>query len=302
VQEGSRKAIVAAFFANLGIAVSKLVGFALTGSTGMLAEAVHSIADTGNQGLLMIGGRRATKSPSRRHPFGYSRESYFWAFVVALVLFTLGGAFAIFEGIDKLRHPHELDSVWIAIGLLVAAMGMESFSFRTAIHEANPQRGDNNWWQFIRQSRSPELPVVLLEDFSALIGLAVALGGVVLAKVTDSPRWDAAGSLAIGILLCTVAGVLAMEMKSLLIGESATIDVEAEIARRLTGAPHVVSLIHLRTQHLGPEDLLVVAKLEFDPSLSVAEMAAVIDEAERQLRQSVPQARLVFIEPDIKRV
>jgi cation diffusion facilitator family transporter len=301
VNEGSRKAIIAAFFANLGIAVSKIVGFILTGSAGMLAEAVHSLADTGNQGLLMLGGRRATKEASRRHPFGFSRERYFWAFVVAVVLFTLGGAFAIYEGIEKLLHPHALESVWVAIGLLSAAVVMESLSFRTAIREANPTRGRNSWWQFIRQTRSPELPVVLLEDFGALIGLAVALSGVVLAKVTDSPRWDAAGSLAIGLLLCSIAAILATEMKSLLIGEAATVEVENEIAQRLEGAPNVRSVIHLRTQHLGPDDLLVVAKLEFDPTLSVAQLAAVIDEAERQLRDAVPQARLVFIEPDIKR-
>jgi cation diffusion facilitator family transporter len=301
VHEGSRKAIVAAFFANLGIAISKIVGFVLTGSAGMLAEAVHSLADTGNQGLLMLGGRRATKAPSRRHPFGFSRERYFFAFVVALVLFTLGGAFAIYEGVEKLLHPHALDSVWVAIVLLSVAVVMESLSFRTAIREANPIRGQDNWWQFIRQTRSPELPVVLLEDFGALIGLAVALGGVMLAEVTDSPRWDAAGSLTIGVLLCAIAAVLATEMKSLLIGESATVEVENEIAARLGGAPNVRSVIHLRTQHLGPDDLLVVAKLEFDPSLSVGDLAGVIDEAERQLRDSVPQARLVFIEPDIKR-
>jgi len=301
VQEGSRKAIVAAFFANLGIAVSKLVGFFLTGSAGMLAEAVHSIADTGNQGLLMWGGRRAGKAASRHHAFGFSRERYFFGFVVALVLFTLGGAFAIFEGIDKLRHPHQLDSIWVAIGLLLAAVVMESYSFRTAMHEANPIRGRNSWWQFIRQSRSPELPVVLLEDFGALIGLTFALAGVVLARVTGNPRWDAVGSLAIGLLLCVIAAVLATEMKSLLIGESATAEVEADIARLLRGAPQVRALIHLRTQHLGPDDVLVAAKLEFEPTLSMAELAAAIDEAERQLRQEVPQARLVFIEPDIQR-
>jgi len=301
VQEGSRRAIIAAFFANLGIAISKLVGFVITGSASLLAEAVHSLADTGNQGLLMLGGRRATKAPSRSHPFGFSRERYFWAFVVALVLFTLGGAFAIFEGIEKLLNPHELESIWVAIGLLVAAVVMESFSFRTAIRESNPLRGRDKWWQFIHQTRSPELPVVLLEDFGALIGLAIALCGVILAKVTGNPRWDAAGSLAIGILLCTIAAVLATEMKSLLIGESATADVEEEISARLAGAPRVRSVIHLRTQHLGPDDLLVVAKMEFDPSLSVGELAEVIDEAERQLRETVPQARLVFLEPDVRR-
>ncbi|MCU1346501.1 MAG: cation diffusion facilitator family transporter [Acidimicrobiia bacterium] len=301
MHEGSRKAIVAAFFANLGIALSKIVGFVLTGSAGMLAEAVHSIADTGNQGLLMLGGRRATKEASQRHPFGFSRERYFFAFVLALVLFTLGGAFAIYEGIEKLIHPHELDSVWIAIGLLSAAVVMESLSFRTAIREANPMRGRNNWWQFIRQTRSPELPVVLLEDFAALIGLAVALTGVALAKITGNPRWDAVGSLAIGLLLCAVAVLLATEMKSLLIGESATVEVENEIVARLASAPRVQSIIHLRTQHLGPDDLLVVAKLEFDSTLTMAELATAIDEAERQLREAVPQARLVFIEPDINR-
>jgi cation diffusion facilitator family transporter len=301
VHEGSRKAIVAAFCANLGIALSKIVGFVLTGSAGMLAEAVHSMADTGNQGLLMLGGRRSNREPSRRHAFGFGRERYFWAFVVALVLFSLGGAFAIVEGIDKLRHPHEVESVWVAIGLLSAAVVMESLSFRTAIREANPARGRTSWWQFIRSTRSPELPVVLLEDFGALIGLTIALAGVALAKITDNARFDAAGSLAIGILLCAIATLLAIETKSLLIGESATKSVEAEIARLLQSSPRVNDLIHLRTQHLGPEYLLVVTKLEFDPSLSMAELADAIDDTERTLRAEVPQARLVFIEPDIKR-
>lgn len=296
------KAVVAALLANLGIAVSKLVGFVITGSASMLAEAIHSLADSGNQGLLLLGGRRAARAADRSHPFGYGRERYFWSFVVALVLFSAGGAFATFEGIEKIRHPHELESAAIAIGILLVAIVLESLSFRTAVHEANHVRGDAAWWSFIRRSRNPELPVVLLEDLGALIGLVLALTGVGLALVTDDARWDGMGTLSIGILLTIIAIVLAVEMKSLLIGETAEAGVEASITSTIGADEAVESLIHLRTQHLGPEELLVGAKVSFSSSLTVPDLAAAIDRVEVAIRAAVPSARIIYIEPDVVRV
>lgn len=293
------KAIVAAFFANLGIAIAKFVAFFFTGASSMLAEAIHSLADTGNQALLLFGGRSARREETEMHQFGFARERYFWSFVVALVLFTLGGVFAIYEGIEKLRHPHEIDSPAWAFGVLVFAIALESFSFRTAIHEAKPLKGQTSWWSFIKRSRNPELPVVLLEDLGALAGLVIALIGVTLAFSTGEARWDAAGSLAIGILLVVIASILAIEMRSLLLGESASRSQQSEIAAAVASAPHVVRLIHMRTQHLGPDDLLVAAKVEFAPDLSIAALAHAIDVTEAAIRAVVPAATLIYLEPDL---
>jgi cation diffusion facilitator family transporter len=300
-QEGGRRAIVAALGANAGIAVAKLVGFLVTGAASLLAEAVHSLADTANQILLLLGGARSRREATRSHPFGYGRERYFWAFVVALVLFSLGGVFAVVEGIEKLRAPHELESLPVAIAILVVAIGLESFSLRTAIREASGERGGRSWWAFIRGSKGPELPVVLLEDTGALIGLVLALLGVGLGAATGNPRWDAVGSLGIGLLLVVIAVVLVVEMKSLLIGEAASPEDERAIRATIADAPGIESVIHLRTQHLGPDELLVAAKVGFDPTTPVAEVAAQIDEAERRLRRAVPKARLVYLEPDVRR-
>jgi cation diffusion facilitator family transporter len=296
---GSRTAIFAALGANLGIAVAKLVGFAITRSASMLAESIHSIADSGNQGLLLLGSARARHAPDERHPFGYGRERYFWAFVVALVLFSLGGAFALVEGIEKVRQPHAVESPGVAIAILAVAMVLEGTSFRTAVRQARELRGDASWWQFIRRSKNPELPVVLLEDSGALIGLAFAMVGVVLALVTDDGRWDGVGSLAIGTVLCCVAIVLAVEMKSLLVGESASRPTRDAIRTALVAEPAVERLIHLRTEHLGPEQLLVGAKLSFRADLSFAELASTIDRVEARVRAVVPEACLLYIEPDV---
>jgi cation diffusion facilitator family transporter len=301
VQEGSRRAIIAAFLANLGIAVMKFVGWIVTGSASLLAEAVHSVADTGNQALLLVGGKRAAKDATPEHPFGYGRERYFWSFVVALVLFLLGGAFAIYEGIAKLRHPHEPESLGWAIGILLGAMLLEGLSFRTAYREANHVRGKARWWPFLRRTKSPELPVVLLEDSGALIGLTFALVGVVMSAVTGNGRWDALGSLAIGLLLCCIAIFLAIEMKGLLIGEAATPEMQRRIVSAVNETDQVRELIHMRTEHLGPEELLVAAKVEFDRELSMAELAVAIDDTEANIRRVVPVARLIYLEPDIKR-
>jgi len=298
---GSARAIAAAFLANLGIAVGKFVAFAVTGAASMAAEGIHSVADTANQGLLFLGSRRARKSPTHQHPFGFGRERYFWSFVVAVVLFTGGGLFALLEGVEKLRHPHELESWEWAVGTLVVAMGLEGFSLRTAVRESRALKGDLSWSAFIRHAKVPELPVVLLEDTGALLGLLFALVGVGLAEITGNARFDAVGSVAIGLLLGFIAFVLAVEMKSLLIGEAASPDVQSRICEALEGTPGVGRVIHLRTEHLGPEDLLVVAKIAVDPALPASETAALIDRGEAAVREAVPEARLMFLEPDIDR-
>jgi len=301
MHEGSKKAIVAAFTANLAIALAKLVGFFFTGAASMLAEAVHSAADTTNQGLLFLGGARSRRTATADHPFGYGRERYFWGFVVALVIFSLGSMFALFEGIEKLRTPHELESIGWAVGILLVSMVCEGMSLRTAIKESHDSKGGESWWQFIRRSKNPELPVVLLEDTGALIGLILALLGIALAEITGNPRFDAIGSVAIGILLGAIAITLVVEMKSLLIGESATPATVAKIRRAMESCDNVDRVIHLRTEHLGPEELLVGAKLAFDTGLDVPALAEAIDAVEIRVRAAVPDARVIYIEPDVAR-
>lgn len=291
---GSSKAIVAALLANAGIAIAKFVGFLITRSSSMLAESIHSVADTGNQGLLLLGGRQSRRAATPEHPFGYGRERYFWSFVVAVVLFALGSLFALYEGFDKLRHPHELTSPAIAAGILLVGIVLEGFSFRTAIHESRPLKGDDSWWTFIRRSRNPELPVVLLEDLGAMIGLVIALIAVGLATVTGDARVDAYGTLLIGVLLGVISIVLAIEMKSLLLGESARrADVDA-----ITADDRVRELLHLQTQHLGPEELLVAGKVSLAPALDFAGVVDTIDPAERRVREAVASARVIYLEPD----
>ena len=301
MQEGSKKAIVAAFLANSAIAVSKFVGFLITGAASMLAESVHSAADAGNQGLLFLGGARARKTATPEHPFGYGRERYFWSFVVALVLFSLGGLFALYEGIEKLRHPHEIEGAGVAFVILVVAIIVEVFSFRTAIKESLHVKGKESWVQFVRRSKTPELPVVLLEDLGALTGLIFAVVGLGMAELTGNPRWDAVGSIAIGALLCVIAVILVIEMKGLLIGEAATPATVRSIQQAMESAPDVQRVIHLRTQHIGPDELLVGAKLSFDRNLDLARLAEAINGVEQRVRQACSVARMIYIEPDIER-
>ena len=302
VTDGSRKAILAAFFANLGIAIAKFVGFIITSSASLLAEAGHSLADTGNQGLLLLGGRRARKAATPEHPFGYGRERYFWAFVVAMVLFSMGGLFALYEGISKLRHPHETENLIVAVGILVFAICLETFSLRTAVKEAKHVKPETmSWWKFIRTAKQPELPVVLLEDIGAEVGLFLALGGVLLAGATDEPRWDALGSISIGILLVVIAILLAIETKGLLIGEAASSADHDAIVGAIEGSPNVDRLIHVRTEHLGPDEILVAAKVEYASTLTFDEVARAIDATEERIRASTPRARLIYIEPDLHR-
>lgn len=294
-------AIIAALLANLGIAAAKFVAFVFTGSSSLLAEAVHSLADTGNQGLLLFGRRRAERPADERHPFGYGADRYFYAFVVALVLFTLGSLFALYEGVQKLRHPHHLDDPAIALIVLVVAIGLESFSLRTAYKEASPLRGGLPWLTFLRRSKSPDLPVVLLEDTAALTGLAFALVGVGLAVITGNGRWDGVGSLAIGLLLGVVAVFLAGETKSLLIGEGADPAALTAIRGALADGDRITRVIHLRTLHLAPDELLVAAKVALAPGLQLPAVAEAIDAAEARVRAAEPTVTLMYLEPDLYR-
>ena len=297
---GSNKAILAALSANLGIAVTKFVAFALTGSSAMLAEGVHSLADSGNQLLLLLGGRRARREADEEHPFGYGRARYFSAFLVAIVLFTLGGLFALYEGWHKLHAPEPIESWhWVPIVVLVSAFAMEGVSLRTAVRESNAVRGPQSWVGFIRTSRSPELPVVLLEDAGALLGLVFALFGVGMTLATGDGRWDAIGSGAIGLLLVVIAVVLASETRSMLLGESATAADVGAIRRALVG-DGVESVIHLRTLHLGPDELLVAAKVSVPKASSAADVAAAIDAAEVRVRSAVALTCVIYLEPDLR--
>jgi len=297
---GGTRAIVAALLANAGIALAKFIGYLITGSSSMLAEAVHSVADTSNQGLLLLGGRTARRAATPEHPFGYGRDRYFYSFVVALLLFTLGSVFAIYEGIHKLESHEPLTSPVVAVVILVVAIALEGFSFRTAIHESRPLKGDGTWWQFIRQSKVPELPVVLLEDLGALVGLVLALLGVGLSVLTGDPVWDAIGTICIGVLLGIIAIILIVEMKSLLIGEGAAPPLLSEIVSALESGD-VQRVIHIKTQYIGPEELLVAAKIALAPGLPLASVAAAIDEAEARVRERVPDARIIYLEPDLDR-
>ena len=293
------RAVIAALLANVGIAVAKFVGFLMTRSASMLAESVHSVADSGNQALLLFGHKRAQRRPTPEHPFGFGRERYFWAFVVALILFSLGGMFAIVEGVSKIRDPHELESASIAIGILVVGIVLEALSFRTAVIEGRKakERG-MSWWGFIRRTKQPELPVVLLEDLGALVGLILALLAVTVSVITDNALWDGYGTLAIGILLVVIAVILAIEMKGLLIGEAASPGERQKIVSAIDGDPNVTKLIHLRTQHIGPDDLLVGAKLQLADDLSVDDAVEAVNRIEDRVRQAVPTVRIMYVEPD----
>ncbi|MEV7678332.1 cation diffusion facilitator family transporter [Streptomyces sp. NPDC088341] len=296
---GGTKAIVAALGANLAIAAAKFVAFAFSGSSSMLAEGVHSLADSGNQGLLLLGGKKAQREATPQHPFGYGRERYIYAFLVSIVLFSVGGMFAIYEGYEKIKHPHEIEAWYWPVGVLVFAIIAESVSFRTAIKESNATRGSLSWTEFVRRAKAPELPVVLLEDLGALVGLVLALGGVGISLATGEGVWDGIGTLCIGVLLILIALVLAAETKSLLLGEAAgTEDVE-KIKAALVDNDVVTGIIHMRTLHLGPEELLVAAKIAVQHDDTAAEVARAIDAAESRIREAVPIARVIYLEPDI---
>jgi cation diffusion facilitator family transporter len=295
------RAVLAALAANLGIAITKFIAFLLTGSASMLAESVHSVADTGNEVLLLVGRGRSDRPRSESHPFGFGRERYFYGFVVSVMLFTVGAAFSVYDGIHKIINPEEIRSPLIAFVVLALSFVLESFSLRTAIGEANKVRGGRNWGTFIRRSKAPELPVVLLEDLAALIGLTFAFAGVALSVLTSDGRWDGIGSLAIGLLLATAAAILAVEMKSLLIGESASPEMQRMIVDALETGPELAQVIHMRTVHISPDSILVAAKVEVRDADTTAQVAAAIDTAERRVRSAVPIAKVIYLEPDIYR-
>jgi cation diffusion facilitator family transporter len=305
--ESSPKAIIAALVANLGIAVTKLVAWLLTGASSMLAEAIHSMADSGNQGLLLLGSKRSIRAPDARHPFGFGRERYIYAFIVSIVLFSVGGLFALYEAYHKFHdvhagHHNELLSSrwwWVPLVVLVAAIGMESFSLRTAVVESNAVRGSAGWWEFVRDARAPELPVVLFEDVAALLGLVFALVGVSLTLLTDNGYWDVGGTAAIGLLLVAVAVVLALETKSMLVGESAAAGDLAHIEAAIRGEQHVLDILSLKTVHVGPDDILVACKISVAPTDSARDITDTINSAEERIRAAVPEAVFIFIEPDI---
>ncbi|MQA03669.1 MAG: cation diffusion facilitator family transporter [Streptosporangiales bacterium] len=303
---GGTKAILAALGANLGIAIAKFIAAGVTGSASMLAEGIHSCADSGNQALLLLGGKRAKRDASEQHPFGYGRERYIYAFVVSIVLFSVGGLFALYEGYHKiheaLEHPEEGLSHWYwAVGVLVIGIVLEGFSFRTAIVEANKERGGASWVEYIRRAKAPELPVVLLEDLGALVGLVLALLGVGLAVVTGNPIYDGIGTLCIGVLLVVIAVVLAIETKSLLLGESARSDQVRAIRQAVEAEEPVERVIHLRTLHLGPDELLVAIKIAVSSRDTADDIAHAIDSAERRIREVVPLHTIIYIEPDLYR-
>jgi cation diffusion facilitator family transporter len=299
---GGTTAIIAALVANVGIALVKLLAWAVSGATSMLAEAVHSLADSGNQLLLLIGGRASRKRADSKHPFGYGRERFVYAFVVSIILFSVGGVFALYEGFEKLAHPHPLEAWWVPVLVLIAAIGLESFSLRTAIRESNKLRGSASWIEFVRRAKAPELPVVLLEDVAALIGLVFALLGVGLTALTGNPVFDSLGTLAIGALLITVAVILALETKSLLVGEGATVEDVAAIEAAIVAGGEAEGIIHMKTLYLGPDELMVGAKLAFAAETRFAEVAQAIDAIEARVRASVPAARVIYIEPDVARL
>ncbi|MFF5625464.1 MULTISPECIES: cation diffusion facilitator family transporter [unclassified Microbacterium] len=301
---GGSRAIIAAFLANLGIALAKFIAWALSGSASMLAEAIHSVADSGNQLLLMFGGRKAQRQADREHPFGYGRERYVSAFVVSIILFSVGGVFAIYEGVDKLRHPHELDPVWwwLPIVVLLVAIVLESVSLRTAVKESNLVREKGqSWVSFVRRAKAPELPVVLLEDTGALTGLAFALLGVGLTVITGNPLFDALGTVMIGLLLVAIAIVLGIETKSLLVGEGANPADYDRIVDAVNEGPEVEKIIHMKTLYLGPDELMVAAKIALSADKPLREVADDIDEIEARIRAALPIARVIYIEPDVYR-
>jgi cation diffusion facilitator family transporter len=297
---GGTRAIIAALAANLGIAATKFVAWLLTGSSSMLAESIHSVADSGNQGLLLVGGKRSQRRATAEHPFGYGRERYIYAFIVSIVLFSLGGLFALYEAWHKIHERHPIEEYqWVPIAVLLIAIGLESYSFRTAIHESNLIRGNKSWVDFIRRAKAPELPVVLLEDAGALLGLVFALFGVVLTLITHDGLWDGIGTAAIGLLLVAIAAVLAIETKSLLLGEGANPEDVKKLERAIVGGPGVERIIHMKTLYLGPEELLVAAKIAVPPTERAEDVAEHINQTEARIRKALPIARVIYLEPDI---
>ncbi len=305
---GSKKVIVLALGANAGIAVAKFVAFFLTGSASMMAEAIHSVADTSNQLLLLLGLKKAAKPPDERHPFGYKMESYFWSFIVAIMLFSLGGLFALYEGLHKL---HELDALEkagkttemsnpaIAIGVLFFAIILEGISWWVATREVNSLRGETSLLRFIEGSKSTEIIVIWMEDTAALVGLFLALFGIGLVLLTGNPYWDVYATFAIGALLIAVAFLVARETKSLLIGEAATTESQDLIRKLVAETEGAVQLMNLRTMQLGEDEFLAALKIQWDTELTMAQLVERTNGLEHRIRETIPRARYVFVEADI---
>lgn len=293
------KAILAALSANLGIAVVKLIAWFFSGSASMLAEGIHSIADSANQLLLLLGGRQAKKAADDEHPFGHGRERFVYAFVVSIILFSIGGVFSLYEGIEKLQHPHALEVWWLPLVVLLIAMGMEGFSLKTALGEARPHKGSESWFGFIRRAKAPELPVLLLEDTAALTGLVLAFVGVLLTVITGNGIFDGIGTVLIGVLLILVAVVLGVETKSLLVGEGATPEDTVAIKKAITAGPEVEQIIHMKTLYLGPDELLVAVKVAMPGTQLLSDVASSINQVEARVRAAVPIARVIYVEPDV---
>ncbi len=296
---GGNKAILAALAANLGIAVAKFIGYLLSGSSSMLAESVHSLADSGNQVLLLIGGKRSRRTATVEHPFGYGRERYIYAFMVSIILFTIGGVYSVYEGVHKIEHPEPIERAWIPLAILLVSIGLEGFSLRTALGESKAHREGISILEFVRRAKAPELPVVVLEDIAALTGLLLALVGIVIAVITGNGVWDGIGTVAIGLLLVLVAVVLGVEVKSLLVGEGASPEDTSAIEKAALAGDGVIRIIHMKTLYLGPDELMVGMKVAVAPTDSAREVASAIDALERRVRAAVPIARVLYIEPDI---
>ncbi|MBK0419416.1 cation diffusion facilitator family transporter [Leucobacter sp. CSA1] len=296
---GGGKAIVAAFLANLGIAITKFVAWFFSGSSSMLAEGVHSLADSGNQLLLLLGGKRAKQRADKEHPFGYGRVRYVYAFVVAIVLFSIGGVFSVYEGISKIQNPHPLEVWWLPLLVLGIAIVLEGFSLRTAIVESRPHKGDGSWISFIRRSKAPELPVVLLEDLAAITGLLLAFFGVGLTVLTGDGLFDGIATICIGVLLIGVAVIIGVEVKSLLVGEGANEDDVARIEAAILDSSDIERIIHMKTLYLGPDEFMVGAKIALAAERTMNEVSVIVNLAERRVREAVPAARVIYLEPDV---
>ena len=298
-EKGSTWVIVAALLANLGIALTKLIAALLSGSGAMLAEAVHSFADTVNEVLLLIGGRRSKKAADEEHPFGYGRARFLYGFLVAIILFTVGGAYSIYDGIQKLQNPEPLEVPWLPIVVILISLALEGYSLFVARRESLPAKGSGSWVSFIRRAKAPELPIVLLENAAAIVGLGFALLGVGLTIITGDPLFDSIGTLFIGALLILVALILGIETKSLLLGEGASPENVATIRDAFNAHPAVESLIHMKTLYLGPDELMIAAKVAFPKATRLVEIATAIDALEADIRSKIPAARVIYIEPDL---